>query len=131
MGERNDIVFSDIDMHFIGHPITGELSRKLNREAVRQSVKSLILTDFYERPFKPDVGCNIRHHLFELFTPPVKQLMEETIRATIRNHEPRAEIIAVQVEDRPDQNSIMISVAFAIHNDPEPVIFDMLIERVR
>lgn len=124
-------VYSDLDLGFIAHPITGQLTKKQNREAVRQSVKSLVLTDFYERPFKSDIGCGIRSYLFELFTPATKQQMQTAIREVIRNHEPRASIIDVLVEDRPDLNAVTVSLAFFIVNDPDPVVLDVILERVR
>jgi phage baseplate assembly protein W len=124
-------IFSDIDLGFIPHPITGQLTKKTNREAVKQSVKSLILTDFYERPFKSNIGCGIRHYLFELFSPPIKQAMENTIREVITNLEPRADLIEVLVEDRPDLNAMTVSVAFLVNNDPDPVVLDVILERVR
>ena len=124
-------IFSDLDLSFVQHPITKKLSRKQNREAVKQSVKSLILTDFYERPFKPNIGCSIRYYLFELFTPPVKQQMETAIREVIANHEPRAELIDVLIEERPDLNALTVSLAFFINNDPNPVVLDVILERVR
>jgi phage baseplate assembly protein W len=131
MAETKKEVFSDLDLAFIAHPITGQLARKTNRDAVRQSVKSLILTDYYERPFKSDIGCSIRYYLFELFTPALKQQMENAIREVIKNYEPRAEIIDVLVEERQDLNALTVSVAFFILNDPEPVFLDVILERVR
>lgn len=131
MKELTDIVYSDFDIGFIPHPITNRLSRKTNREAVKQSVKSLILTNFYERPYKPDVGCGISRFLFELFTPDIKKMIEDSIRSAIKNYEPRAEVIAVLAEDRTDVNSLVISVAFRVLNDPDPVFLDVLLERVR
>ncbi len=131
MAETKKEVFSDLDLAFIAHPITGQLARKTNRDAVRQSVKSLILTDYFERPFKSDIGCSIRYYLFELFTPALKQQMENAIREVIRNYEPRAEIIDVLVEERQDLNALTVSVAFFILNDPEPVFLDVILERVR
>lgn len=131
MAETKATVFSDLDLAFIAHPNTGAIGRKKNREAVKQSVKSLILTDFYERPFKSDIGCGIRYYLFELYTPAVKQQMENTIREVIRNYEPRANLIDVLVEDRPDQNALTVSVAFYVVNDPNPVVLDVILERVR
>jgi len=131
MTDSQKTIFSDIDLAFIGHPITKQLSRKKNREAVRQSVKSLILTDFYERPFKSNIGCGIRNYLFELFTPATKQQMETAIKEVIANHEPRADIIEVLVEDRPEQHAVTVSVAFFIVNDPDPIILDVILERVR
>jgi phage baseplate assembly protein W len=131
MAEPKKAIFSDLDLGFIAHPITGQLQRKTNREAVRQSVKSLISTNFYERPFKSDIGCGIRNFLFELYTPAVKQQMENAIKEVIRNYEPRAELIDVLVEERPDYNAITVSVAFYIVNDPDPVVLDVILERVR
>lgn len=131
MAEKTTTIFSDLDIGFIAHPITEQLTIKKNREAVRQSVKSLVLTDFYERPFKSNIGCGIRQFLFELFTPAVKQQMQTAIREVIRNHEPRAKIIDVLVEERPDLNALTVSLAFYIVNDPEPVVLDVILERIR
>ena len=124
-------IFSDLDLSFIAHPITGNVGRKTNRESVRQSVKSLILTDYFERQFKSDIGCSIRYFLFELFTPPVKQQMERAIKEVIKNYEPRADVFEVLVEERPEVNALTVSVAFMILNDPDPVILDVILERVR
>jgi len=126
-----DTIFSDLDLAFIPHPVTGNITRKTDRDAVRQSVKSLILTDYYERPFKSDIGCSIRYYLFENFTPMIKQSMERAVREVIANYEPRANVIEVLVEDRTDLNALTISVAFTIRNDPSPVILDVILERVR
>lgn len=131
MAEKKTTIFSDLDLAFIAHPITQQLTRKTNRESVRQSVKSLILTDFYERPFKSNIGCGIRRYLFELFTPATKQSMENSIIEVIENYEPRAELIDVLVEDRPDLHAITVSVAFYILNDPDPVVLDVILQRVR
>jgi phage baseplate assembly protein W len=131
MPEPKKDIFSDFSLGFTAHPVTGQLSRKKNRDAVKQSVKSLILTDFYERPFKPRIGCNIRNSLFELFTPITQQKMQNAVREVIKNYEPRAQIIDVFVEDRPDHNALTVSVAFSIKNDPNPVVLDVILERVR
>lgn len=124
-------IFSDLDLGFYAHPITQTVTRKTNRDSVRQSVKSLILTDFFERPFKSDIGCSIRYYLFELFTPAIKQQMERAIREVISNYEPRADVVAVLVEENQEAHALIVSVAFMIINDPEPVILDVILERVR
>ena len=126
-----DTIFSDLNLAFTAHPVTGALTRKTNRDAVRQSVKSLILTNFYERPFKPDIGCSIRNYLFELWTPVVKQQMENAVKEVIRNYEPRAELLRILIEDNPDLNALTVSVAFRVLNDPTPVVLDVILERVR
>ena len=131
MPEPKQEIFSDLDMSFTAHPITGFLSRKTNRLAVRQSVKNLILTETYERPYKPLLGCGIRNYLFEPFTPITRKLMEDSIRETIDNYEPRANLIAVQVEEYEETHTLTVSIAFMIQNYPEPVVLDVILERVR
>ncbi len=75
-------LFSDLNLAFTAHPVTGAVTRKTDRDAVRQSVKSLVLTNFYERPFKPDIGCSLRNYLFELWTPATRQQMERLSKTT-------------------------------------------------
>ena len=123
--------FSDLNLAFNAHPITGAVTRKIDADAVKQSVKNLILTDFYERPFKPEIGCGLRYHLFELFTPATKQSMETAIREVIANYGLRAQILEVLVEDHPDLNALTASIAFMIKNNPSPIVLDVLLERVR
>jgi len=131
MPQPKEEIYSDLDLAFIANPITKKLSRKVNRESIKQSVKSLILTNFFERPFKSNIGCSVTYYLFEIFTQAVKQQMENAVKEVIRNYEPRAEVVDVLVQERPDLNSITISVAFFILNDPEPIFLDVLLERVR
>jgi phage baseplate assembly protein W len=89
------------------------------------------LTDFYERPFKPNIGCSIRNSLFELFTPITQQTMENAVRDVIANYEPRADVVDVIVEATPDDHFLAVSVVFYIKNDPNPVDLDIILERVR
>ena len=124
-------VYSDIDLSFLSHPITGKLTRKINREAVKQSVKSLIMTDFFERPFKSDIGCGIRALLFENFHPAITQQMETAIKEVISNYEPRAVIHSVNIQARPDHHELNVSIVFFVTNDPEPISLNVLLERVR
>lgn len=131
MPEPKKDLFSDLSLSFNIHPVKKQLVRKKNRDAVKQAVKSLILTDFYERPFKPNIGCGIRGSLFELFTPVTKQTMETAVKEVIKNYEPRAELVDVLVNDYPENNAITISVIFYVQNDPNPVSLDIILERVR
>jgi len=124
-------LFSDLNLAFTAHPVTGAVTRKTDRDAVRQSVKSLVLTNFYERPFKPDIGCSIRNYLFELWTPATRQQMENAVIEVIKNYEPRAKLLRVAISDKPDMNSLVVSIAFTVRNDPTPVVLDVILERVR
>lgn len=130
-GAKEKVVFSDLDSLFVPNPITKQLARKTNREAVKQSVKNLILTNYFERPFKSDIGCSIRYYLFELWSPALKQTMENAIREVIDNYEPRADVLEVLVEDRSELNALSITVAFSVRNDVNPVVLNVILERVR
>jgi phage baseplate assembly protein W len=130
-GAKEKVVFSDLDSLFVPNPITKQLVRKTNREAVKQSVKNLILTDYFERPFKSDIGCSIRYYLFELWSPALKQTMENAIREVIDNYEPRADVLEVLVEDRSELNALSVTVAFSVRNDVNPVVLNVILERVR
>ena len=128
---RQKEIYSDIDHAFLPHPVTGKLTRKINREAVKQSVKFLVSTDFGERPFKPEIGCGIRQLLFENFHPAVVQEMKQAIAEVIENYEPRAELISIDMDARPDAHAISASIVFYVINDSEPVVLDVILERVR
>jgi phage baseplate assembly protein W len=130
-GAKEKVVFSDLDSLFVPNPITKQLARKTNRESVKQSVKNLILTDYFERPFKSDIGCSIRYYLFELWSPALKQTMENAIREVIDNYEPRADVLEVLVEDRSELNALSVTVAFSVRNDVNPVVLNVILERVR
>lgn len=130
-GTIEKVVFSDFDSIFAVNPITKQLSINKNREAVKESVKNLILTDYFERPFKSDIGCSIRSYLFELWSPALKQTMQNAIREVIDNYEPRADLIDVQVEDNSDKHAINVTVVFSVRNDPTPVVLNVILERVR
>ena len=130
-GSKETVVFSDFDSLFQANPITKKLNVNVNREAVKESVRNLILTDYFERPFRSDIGCSIRSYLFELFSPALKQTMENAVIEVINNFEPRADVLDVLVEDRSDLNAISVTVAFQIRNDVTPVVIDVILERVR
>jgi phage baseplate assembly protein W len=130
-GSKETVVFSDFDSLFQANPITKKLNTNVNREAVKESVRNLILTDYFERPFRSDIGCSIRSYLFELFSPALKQTMENAVIEVINNFEPRADVLDVLVEDRSDLNAISVTVAFQIRNDVTPVVIDVILERVR
>ena len=128
---RKKEIYSDIDHAFLSHPVSGKLTRKTNREAVKQSVKSLVLTDFYERPFKPEIVCGLRQLLFENFHPAIVEEMKTAIGEVIGNYEPRASIISVDMDARPDSHAISASIVFSIINDAEPIVLDVILERIR
>ena len=125
---RQKEIYSDIDLAFLSHPVTGKLTRKINRHAVRQSVKNLVMTNHYERPFKPSLGLNLRSMLFELQMTHTKVLENEIIDL-INDYEPRASVTSVIVGSQ--GYSLNVLLVYAVGNDPSPHRLDLTLERVR
>jgi phage baseplate assembly protein W len=123
--------FVDLDLSFKINPFTKDLYLKTDEEAVKASVKHLILTKNFERPFQPEIGTQVSSLMFENFTPAVKIAMKRTIEETITKYEPRVRIIDVALVDRPNENDISITVVFALKNTDTPITVSTLLSRVR
>ena len=96
--------YSDIDLT-LAVKASGEIFKKTDAAAVKQAVKNLILTNFYEKPFSPLFGGNIRDLLFDLADEDAEDDIEQRIISAIDTFEPRAEIINVFANSKPDRNS--------------------------
>ena len=127
----NTRTFSDIDLNFTKHPVTGDLVRKFDEESIKQSVKSLILTQNYERPFHSEIGSQIRGLLFEPATPMLTALLKRAISDTIINFEPRVNLIDVLVRLSPDTNEVYVTIEFTIINTVRPLVVTMILTRTR
>ena len=128
---RSTRVFSDLDFNFTAHPVTGDVARRYDENAVKASIKHLLLTKHYEKPFHSEIGSPIRNLLFELQTPMTLLSMERAIRDVINNYEPRVDLIDVKVFDNLDNNSVMITIVFKIINTTAPIKLDLVLERTR
>lgn len=128
---RNTRTFSDIDLNFTKHPVTSDVSRKFDEEAVKQSVKNLVLTQNYERPFHSEIGSQIRGLLFEPATPMLSMLLQRAISDTIINFEPRVRLIDVLVRLDPDSNDVNVTIEFAIINTVRPITVNLTLKRTR
>jgi phage baseplate assembly protein W len=82
-------VYSDLDLLFIAHPITGDVSRKLDTDAIKRAVKNIVLTNYYERPFKPSLAGGVRNLLFELDTDARLSRAKKQLTKTLQLLEPR------------------------------------------
>ena len=123
--------WSDLDLDFIKHPTTNDIVRKTDVEAVKRSVRNLILTNRYDRPFQPEIDGGVTRYLFELATPSTKADIEYAITNTIAYFEPRAEVISVNVGGNIDKNEIHVTLTFRVINVPEPVTIELFLERLR
>ena len=128
---QTNTFFSDFNMSFATHDTTKDLSVLKNENSVKQAIKNLILTDVFERPFQPGIGCNIRNVLFELFSPQTSDRAKTYIRETIEQYEPRASIKDISVSPDVDQNSLAATIKFSIINTVEIQNLTVLVDRIR
>jgi len=123
--------YSDLDLTFT-IKTTGDVYKKTDAAAVRQSVKTILQTNYGERPFNPFFGGNLRARLFENFTDEENAVfLEGDIRDTLARHEPRAEVLDVTVNSNPDRHYINVRVEFQIVNTEEIVVLDTAVARIR
>ena len=124
--------YSDFDFVFKKHPITGDLPIKRDVEAVKQSVRNILLTRRGEKFFDPDFGGSLTEFLFENFDIVVEAEMEERIINTLKNYEPRVKVLNVEVSDLSYRNALSVKIEVEILS-PENVITDIefIIERLR
>lgn len=123
--------YKDLDLSFIKHPVTKDVSIHKSEMAVINSVKNLILTNHYERPFQPDLGSNVSKLLFENLDSITAASLEREILQTIENFEPRARIYRITVLPDYDNNRFSIDMEFLITNRTEPINIQFFLERVR
>jgi phage baseplate assembly protein W len=123
--------FSDLDLNFNIHPVKKDITRHLNEYAIINSVKNLVSTNYYERPFRPEIGSGVRNLLFENVDPLVAARLERAIVETISNYEPRVSVSNISAIASPDENLYSIKLEFFIINNPNPISIDFFLERIR
>ncbi len=123
--------YKDLDLNFTIHPIRKDINKHTGEMAVINSIKNLILTNHYERPFNPDIGSNVRKLLFENLDIITATALEQEITQTIRNYEPRVRLSKVYVNSDADNNGFKVRMDFFIINKTEPITIDFFLERIR
>jgi phage baseplate assembly protein W len=123
--------FIDLNLDFARNVVTNDIVKIEGVDAVKRSVKNLIQTNFYERPFHPEIGCGVRELLFENFTPVTGIFIQRKVEEVITNYEPRARISSVTVNEQPDRNGIDVTVYFYVMNMPNPVSVTTVLQRIR
>ena len=98
-------IYSDIDFTFTKKPVTADVALSYDDQAVIRSIRNLLLTNHFERPFNPDLGSNLNALLFELVSPLTAASLEREINTMIDNYEPRARVNEVIVTPLPDNNA--------------------------
>ena len=130
--ERKSRAFKDISLSFSPHPVTKDLHVLTNERAVVRSVRNLVETIPTERFFNSDIGTDIRGSLFETFSRETLVTIEDQIRDTIGNFEPRVANLEIEASSRPDDNTFNIKVIFDIAGLNVPTqSFTFLLEPTR
>lgn len=124
-------IYSDIDFTFTKKPVTADVALSFDTQAVIRSIRNLLLTRHYERPFNPDLGSNIDALLFEMVSPLTASSLEQEMRNVIENYEPRARVDNIVVSPQPDNNAYNATITFYVENATLPTTVTLLLERNR
>ena len=124
-------VYSDLDLTFKSLPVTNDVALRYDDQSVIASVRNLLLTNFYERPFQPKLGSNISAILFEMADGITANIVENEIRNVIGNYEPRIKINQLTVTPSEDENSFNLFMSFFIGNNTRATTVNMLLQRSR
>lgn len=123
--------WSDFDLDFSAHPNTGDLSMKKDEDAIVRSVRHLLLTNYYEKPFHPEIGSNLVRQLFEPMTIQTTLNIKQSIIDAINNYEPRVQINEINVQPRENENGYVIFLRFFIINEEVERVTQFFLERTR
>jgi phage baseplate assembly protein W len=123
--------FVDIDASFTANPVTGDLTVRTDEQAIKFAVRSLILTNYYERPFRSEIGSPVNRLLFDNIGDNFNIILRQSIIDTITNFEPRVDVLEVQVEESPDNNRVKITIVFRIKNTEKPLEIGLTLKRTR
>lgn len=123
--------YSDLDLTFTKHPVKKDIVLSIDDQAVIRSVRNLVLTNHYERPFHPEIGSNVRKMLFEPISPLTANYLQREIEDTITNFEPRVKLQQVIVQIQPDANYYSAIISFFINNQVQPITMNLTLQRLR
>ena len=129
MTTRN--IYSDLTTNFNIHPTRGDVTLLSDEVAVKRSIINLMFTEPYERFFRPNIGAGLKAYLFDNISLDTEFMIKEKIIETIRNYEPRANVINVSVTAKPDDNMYVASIIFSVLNSINPVTLEVILRRVR
>ena len=123
--------YSDLNLDFIPHPLTGDVTILTDMNALKRSVRNLVFTNAYDRPFRPELNAGIRRYLFEPMTALTAVKISNAIENVIRDHEPRIDLIDIRVVGNESRNSFDVKLVFRPKNVNETVQVNLILERTR
>ena len=128
---RSSRIYKDLNLDFQQNAATKDIQKLTDVEAVKRSVRNLISTNHYEKPFHPEIGSNLRGMLFELMSPQMNHVISKQIENLINNYEPRCNLVEVFTQPMFDRNGYSIQISFMVNNYPDPVVVESFLERLR
>ena len=129
---RNVRQYSDLDLFFTKKTVGSDVNKVTDIQAVKRSVRNLILLNAFEKPFHPEISSGVRDMLFENMTPVVSVVLARQIEDVIVNFEPRARLTSVRALPDYDRNIYNVSIEFYVVNAPtELVDLSVMLERIR
>ena len=123
--------FSDISLSFERNPVTDDVVKVKDDVAIKQSIKTLVLSEVFEAPFQKDKGTKIRKVLFDLIGSESSEIIRSEIINVVSSKEPRANLHRVDVEPIPDENKYIIKIIFSMINTLDPLEVEIFVSRVR
>ena len=130
--DRNVRQYTDLDLFFSKKSTSKDISKVTDIQAVKRSIRNLVLTNHYEKPFHPEIGSGVRDILFEPMTPLTAYILTRKIEDVIENFEPRAKLIGVRALPKLDRNEYEVTIEFLVVNAPtELVDLTVFLERLR
>ena len=129
---RNVRQYKDLDLFFSKKAITKDINKVTDIQAVKRSIRNLVLLNYYEKPFHPEISGGVREMLFENMTPITAFIIAKKIEDVIENYEPRAKLIGVRAIPNLDTNEYEVIIEFYVVNAPtELVDLTVFLERLR
>ena len=129
--KRSSRIYKDLNLGFQKNTATKDIQKLTDVEAVKRSVRNLINTNHYEKPFHPEIGSNLRAMLFENITPQMNHVISKQITLLIKNYEPRCRLVQVNTQPMFDRNGYACQISFYVVNYPEQVEVESFLERLR
>ena len=128
---RSSKIFKDLNLDFQQNTATKDIQKLTDVEAVKRSVRNLLSTNHYEKPFHPEIGSNLRAMLFELMTPQMNHVITKQIENLINNYEPRCRLVQVHTQPEFERNGYNVQISFYVQNYQDPVVVESFLERLR
>ena len=129
--KRSVKIYKDLNLDFQQNTATKDIQKITDVESVKRSVRNLINLNYYEKPFHPEIGSNLRGLLFENITAQISHYMSKQIELLIKNYEPRCRMVEVVNRPDMDRNGYSVSVSFYVVNTPDPIQVETFLKRLR